>query len=185
MEIFTFGPDGKLGGMADDGLTDRERVFVSARLQGASGNQARQVAGYSSSAMGTYLGNDERVRRALQGAAIDAGVTPQKAAEKLRALMDAERTELSRDGDPVNLGPDNRTQHAALDTYYKMMGAYPNPRIDVNTGTQNVLVIDSARSPLAALDPFGSPSIEGEGRELEALGDAELGIAPEDDFLIG
>ena len=135
--------------------------------------------------MGTYLGNDERVRRALQGAAIDAGVTPEKAAEKLRALLDAERTELSRDGDPVNLGPDNRTQHAALDTYYKMMGAYPNPRLEVNTGTQNVLVIDSARSPLAALDPFGSPSIEGESRELEANYNPESGIAPEDDFLIG
>ena len=176
--------------MGDDGLTDRERTFVSARLQGASGNQARKVAGYSSSAMGTYLGNDERVRRALQGAALDAGVTPEKAAEKLRALLDAERTELSRDGDPVNLGPDNRAQLQALDTYIKMMGGYPNPRIDVNTGTQNVLVIDSARSPLAALDPFGSPSIEGEARELASIDLApeynpESGIAPEDDFVIG
>lgn len=146
---------------------------------------ARKAAGYRSESAITRLNNDERVREAMRQALIGAGLSPDFAAQRLRAMLEAERFELSRDGSPVHLGPDNRAINQAIDTYMKVMGAYPNPRIDVNTGNQNVLVIRSDQSPIAALDPFGAPAIDAETVELPALGNPELGIAPEDDFLIG
>ena len=173
----------------DRPLSDREQAFVSAKLQGASNDAARKAAGYSSSNTGLRLGNDERMRVALQAAAIDAGLSPMAAAHKLRALLDAERFELSRDGSAVPLGPDNRAQLGAVELLYKLMGGMPNPRIDVSAGNQQVVVIHASRDPLAALDPFSAPPvIEGEtvGETVDLTGfhNPNGDIPIEDDFLI-
>lgn len=132
------------------------------------------------------------MRESLKLAALKAGLTTERIAEKLQALADAQRFELSRNGDPVHLGPDNRAQLQAMDIVIKMLGGYPNPRLEVNTGTQNVLVIDSARHPLAAMDPF-SVSVEAPVAAVEAelpampepAWNPSSGVAQEDDFLVG
>jgi hypothetical protein len=84
-----------------------------------------------------------------------------------------------------------------MDIVIKMLGGYPKNGVDVDLSTQNVLVIDSARSPLAALDPFSGAGtvIEGEVSEPSAPPSSSSspvvaynpdgGIPPEDDFQIG
>lgn len=168
----------------DRPLSDRENAFLSAKLQGASNDAARKAAGYSSSNSGLRLGNDERMRQALQAAAIDVGLSPMAAARKLLALTDAERFELSRDGSAVPLGPDNRTQLGAVELLYKLMGGMPNPRLDVTAGNQQVVVIHASRDPLAALDPFAPTVIEGEATDLTGFHNPDGDIPIEDDFLI-
>lgn len=171
--------------MRDQGLTDQQIAFAEGIVAGKLPHQAAIAAGYQSRSAGSRLMSDEKVRDALKLAAFRAGLTVDRLAEKLHALVEAQRFELSRDGAAVHLGPDNRAQLQAIDIAVKLLGGYPNPRIDVNTGNQNVLVIRSDQSPIAALDPFGAPAIDAETVELPALGNPELGIAPEDDFLIG
>jgi len=77
--------------------------------------------------------------------------------DKAKELLEAQQFALTRDGEVKHLGPDNLAQSRTLDQLFRAADMYPNPRIDVELGTQNVLVIDSARSPLAALDPFNDP----------------------------
>ena len=154
-----------------------------------SANQARIAAGYSSSSASTRLMADERVREEIKLATLRAGGTFAKAAEKLIALWDAEQYGLTREGERTYIGPDNRSQVQAVELYLKMMGAMPNPRLEIDQSTQNVLVIDSARSPLAALDPFSGTVIEGEvsepAPEPAIAYNPGSGIPIEDDFQIG
>lgn len=154
-------------------------------LSGQSANQARIAAGYSSSSASTRLMADERVREEIKLATLKAGGTFAKAAEKLIALWDAEQYGLTRDGERTYIGPDNRSQVQAVELYLKMMGAMPNPRLEIDQSTQNVLVIDSARSPLAALDPFSGTVVEPESVQELPSYNPDGGIPPEDDFQIG
>lgn len=171
--------------MNPEPLEPRKLAFIREVANGKTPTQAAYAVGYSSTGAGSRLMADDRVREAWKQAVIEKWGTVGDIVEDVYAGARAERIELDKLGDEHNLGPDWHARAKYHDMVLKSMGMYPNPRLDVQVGTQNVLVIDSARSPLAALDPFGSPSIEGESRELPALGDAELGIAPEDDFLIG
>jgi len=128
---------------------------------------------------------DERVREEIKLATLKAGGTFAKAAEKLIALWEAEQYGLTRDGERAYIGPDNRSQVQAVELYLKMMGAMPNPRLEIDQSTQNVLVIDSARSPLAALDPFSGTVVEAESVQELPSYNPDGGIPPEDDFQIG
>ena len=173
--------------MADRPLTEKQAAFAEGVARGLNPDQASQAAGYVSTSAGSRLLADERMRDALKEATLKAGLTTDRIAEKLHALVESQRYELDRFGNAVHLGPDNRSQIQATELVVKMLGGFPNPKLDVNLGTQNVLLIDSARSPLAALDPFGA-SVEAESvREIpgEASYNPDGGILPEDDFQIG
>lgn len=133
--------------------------------------------------------NDEAVRETWKRELLDEWGSVRAIVEDVRAGTRAERVELSREGEPVNLGPDHHARAKFLDMILKSMGMYPNPRLEIDQSTQNVLVIDSAKQPLAALDPFaGLPEVV----EAEAVTplpnpgwNPDGGIAQEDDFLIG
>ena len=175
--------------MTDKPLTEKQQAFALGLAEGLNPYQAGIRAGYRSTSGGAKALQDERVREALKASVMRAGLTVEKIGDKLASLSDAQRFELSRNGDPVHLGPDNRAQLQAMDIVIKMLGGYPNPRLEIDQSTQNVLVIDSAKQPLAALDPFAS--VEAESVEvLEAptqntAWNPDGGIAEEDDFLIG
>ena len=171
--------------MTDRPLTEKQLAFAEGVASGLNPYQASKAAGYVGSGNQTKMLADERMRDALKAAALKAGLSVDKIGQKLYTLANAQRFELSRDGTPVHLGDDSRSQLQAIDIAIKMLGGYPNPRLDVNLGTQNVLLIDSAKSPLAALDPFGT-SVEAESvREIPASYNPDGGILPEDDFQIG
>ncbi|MBK9077606.1 MAG: hypothetical protein IPL77_22040 [Flavobacteriales bacterium] len=169
-----------------------QSAFAEGVAAGKVPYQASLDAGYKSTSAASKMMADDRMRDALKAAAIRAGLTTERIGAKLQALADAQRFELSRDGSPVHLGPDNRAQLQAMDIVIKMLGGYPKNGVDVDLSTQNVLVIDSARSPLAALDPFSGTVIEGEVSEPSAPSSAPVvaynpdgGIPPEDDFQVG
>ena len=158
-------------------LNERHARFIEGVASGESARQAARNAGYRSTSMSTKLLEDERVRTALKRSAMAAGLDVTAIGERLRALADAQRYELSRDGSPVHLGPDNRAQLQALDIVIRMLGGYPNPRAEQHVSGQQVLIINGAVSPLAAMDPF-APAIE-------ERHDPDAGIPLEDDYLIG
>ena len=175
--------------MTEKPLTKKQIAFAQGIAEGKVPYQASLDAGYTSRSAASKLLADERMREALKAAAIRAGLTVERIGEKLSALSDAQRFELSRNGDPVHLGPDNRAQLQAMDIVIKMLGGYPNPRLEIDQSTQNVLVIDSAKQPLAALDPFASVEAESvqvlDAPSQKTDWNPDGGIAKEDDFLIG
>ena len=171
--------------MAENPLSERETAFLGQIATGKTPTQAAYAVGYKSSGQGSKLWGDDRIRDAWKEAVLGEWGSIAGIMEDVRAGTRAERIELSRDGTPVPLGPDHHARAKFVDMLLKSMGMYPNPRLDVNLGTQNVLLIDSAKSPLAALDPFGT-SVEAESvREIPADYNPEGGILPEDDFQIG
>lgn len=175
--------------MTDKPLTEKQEAFALGLAEGLNPYQAGIRAGYKSTSGGAKALQDERVREALKASVMRAGLTVEKIGDKLASLSDAQRFELSRNGDPVHLGPDNRAQLQAMDIVIKMLGGYPNPRLEIDQSTQNVLVIDSAKQPLAALDPFASVDAESvqvlDAPSQKTDWNPEGGIAKEDDFLIG
>ena len=141
---------------------------------------------------------DEAVRETWKRELLDEWGSVRAIVEDVRAGTRADRVELSREGEAVNLGPDHHARAKYLDMILKSMGMYPNPRLEIDQSTQNVLVIDSARSPLAALDPFSGTVIEGEVSEPSSASSSSSspsspalaynpdgGIPPEDDFQVG
>ena len=174
--------------MADRPLTPKQAAFAEGIADGKNPHQAALAAGYapggSAASVSSRLIQDERLRDALKVAAMKAGLTADRIGQKLHALSEAQRFELSRDGSPVHLGPDNRAQLQAMDIVIKMLGGYPNPRLDVTTGNQQVVVIHASRDPLAALDPFAPTVIEGEAVDLTGFHNPDGDIPIEDDFLI-
>lgn len=175
--------------MTDKPLTEKQEAFALGLAEGLNPYQAGIRAGYKSTSGGAKALQDERVREALKASVMRAGLTVEKIGDKLASLSDAQRFELSRNGDPVHLGPDNRAQLQAMDIVIKMLGGYPNPRLEIDQSTQNVLVIDSAKQPLAALDPFASVDAESvqvlDAPSQKTDWNPDGGIAKEDDFLIG
>ena len=175
--------------MTDKPLTEKQEAFALGLAEGLNPYQAGIRAGYKSTSGGAKALQDERVREALKASVMRAGLTVEKIGDKLASLSDAQRFELSRNGDPVHLGPDNRAQLQAMDIVIKMLGGYPNPRLEIDQSTQNVLVIDSAKQPLAALDPFASVEAESvqvlDAPSQKTDWNPDGGIAKEDDFLIG
>ena len=171
--------------MTDKPLSEREIAFLGGVASGQTPTQAAYSAGYKSSGQGSKLWADDRIRDEWKRELLDEWGSVRAIVEDVRAGTRAERVELTKDGTPVNLGPDHHARAKFVDMLLKSMGMYPNPRLDVNLGTQNVLLIDSAKSPLAALDPFGA-SVEAESvREIPSGFNPDGGIPIEDDFQIG
>lgn len=144
-----------------DNVTPKQRELVHGVLGGKTLAQATIDAGYVSKAPGK-LGS-ENLRKPdtlayMRKCLSEAGLTPETIASKLtQGINEANQYALSRDGIAVTLGPDWHARAKMLDMAMKAQGGYPDPRIEQNVGTQNVLVIRPEQSPLAALDPFSQP----------------------------
>ena len=157
----------------EDKVTTRERALVHGVLQGKSQAQAAVDAGYVSKSPGKMASEALQrpdVRAYARKCLESAGLTPEYGAQKLKEAIDtAMQYGLSKDGRPVTLGPDHRTRLQGLDQLWKIAGAYPDPKADINVNGQNVLVIDRSQSPLAALDPF-TPTVESESGTMGSKG---------------
>lgn len=146
-------------------LTPKQSEFVRLMANGASGREAARAIGYKGSGQGSKLLADENLRNALKLAAIEMGNTPEAIGITLREAREANRVELDREGNPVDLGPDHPSRIKATDVLVRLMGGYPNPRADLDLNAQNVLVI-RADQALAASDPFSAVASETEGVEV-------------------
>ena len=151
----------------------REDRFIGELLAGKDQGQAALDAGYggnlnsASVTASRKLGDPNfqlRVRERMfeSGMGIDFGI------DNLRALLKADTYGLGgREKDtPILVGPDSASRVKALDQYWRIVGAYPDPRADVQVNAAVTVVLRSADS--LAVDPFADgPAIDGEAREIE------------------
>lgn len=144
-----------------DHVTPKQRELVHGVLEGKTLAQATIDAGYVSKAPGKM--GSETLRKPdtlayMRKCLSEAGLTPEFASTHLKdGIENASSYGLARDGTPVKLGPDYHAKAKYLNMLMQSLGAFPDPRIEQNVGTQNVLVIRPEQSPLAALDPFSQP----------------------------
>lgn len=144
----------------DKPLKPRELKLVDGVASGLTQTEAAIRAGYpirSAKSEASRAMARPEMRAELARLMESKGLGQGPLLDKAKALLEVEKFAMTADGKVVNLGADGMTQQRVLDMLFKASDLYPNPRIDVELGTQNVLIIDSARSPLAALDPFNDP----------------------------
>ena len=146
--------------MTDRPLQPRELRLIDGVASGLNQTEAAIQAGYpprSARFEASRAMSRPEMREELARLMETKGLGTGPLLEKSKQLLDSEKFGLTADGRVVSLGPDAMTQQKTLDMLFRAGGLYPDPRLDIELGTQNVLIIDSARSPLAALDPFSVP----------------------------
>lgn len=134
-------------------LTPQKAEFVRQIANGVSPYAASLAVGATGKGTASRWLSDENLRNALKQAAIEQGNTPEDIGRTLREAREANRVELDRFGNPVDLGPDHPSRIKAADVAIKMLGGYPKPGADIDLHAQNVLVI-RAEQGLASSDPF-------------------------------
>lgn len=148
----------------------REERFVQGLLEGRTQKDAAIYAGYSpasaekraSEKMGSVSFRDK-----LREYALAQGIGVEYALGKLHNLMEARAVALGgKDKDQViEMGQDGTTQVKATDLYLKMMGAYPDPRLELNANIAATVIVRAG--DMLAPDPFSDgPPIDGEAREI-------------------
>jgi len=159
--------------MTDRPLKPRELRLIDGVASGLNQTEAAIQAGYpprSARFEASRAMSRPEMREELARLMETKGLGTGPLLEKSKQLLDSEKFGLTADGRVVSLGPDAMTQQKTLDMLFRAGGLYPDPRLDIELGTQNVLIIDSARSPLAALDPFSPPSSTTERRGIAIPG---------------
>lgn len=144
----------------DKPLKPRELKLVDGVASGLTQTEAAIRAGYpirSAKSEASRAMARPEMRAELARLMESKGLGQGSLLDKSKELLEAKKYGLTATGAVVDMGPDAMTQQKALDMLFRAADMYPNPRIDVELGTQNILIIDSARSPLAALDPFNDP----------------------------
>jgi hypothetical protein len=148
----------------------REERFAQGLLEGKTQTAAALDAGYSPSRAAQTASEkvkDVSFRQNLQAHALAQGIGVEYALKKLDQLMNARAVALGgKDKDQVfDIGWDGATQAKGTDMFLKVMGAYPDPRIDVQANIAATVIVRA--SDAIVPDPFSDgPPIEGESREI-------------------
>lgn len=159
-------------------LTMREQRFAQGLVEGKTQTQAALDAGWAPSHAAQTASEKMRdltFRQKLQAHALAQGIGIEYALKKLDQLMNAKAVALGgKDKDQViELGWDGATQAKGTDMFLKVMGAYPDPRLEVNANIAATVIVRS--TDMLAPDPFSEGAvIEGEAREVEGGTDALL-----------
>lgn len=130
-------------------LTPRQRRMVALKLSGLSTTDAALMAGYaqgSASRKSAVVIGSEALRKpdtaAYMRALADAiGLSDVAILRKLKEGMSANRVELSRDGSPVELGPDWQTRQKYIELALKAKGRMPDPRLEVTGNNGGAIVV--------------------------------------------
>ena len=154
-------------------LTMREERFAQGLLEGKTQRESAVIAGYSPASAETIASEKMRslsFRQNLQAHALAQGIGVEFALGKLQELVNADTLVLGgKDKDREYWVQDGATRSKGVDMFLKVMGAYPDPRADVNVSALTTVVLRSADS--LAVDPFAvagdGPAIDGEAREID------------------
>jgi len=141
----------------DKPLKPRELALIDGVASGLTQTEAAIRAGYpprSAKSEASRAMARPEMRAELAHLMESKGLGRGPLLDKSRELLDAKKYGLTAAGDVVDMGPDAMTQQKALDMLFRAADMYPNPRLDVELGNQQVVVIHASRDPLAALDPF-------------------------------
>ena len=151
----------------------REDVFIGGLLAGKDQGQAALDAGYGNSLNSAGVTasrklSDANFQARVRARMFESGMGIDFGIDNLRNLLNANTYALGgREKDtPLMVGPDSASRVKALDQYWKIVGAYPDPRADVNVSAAVTVVLRSADS--LAVDPFADGvTIDGEAREID------------------
>ena len=151
-------------------LSMREELFAQGLLEGKTQELAARDAGYSPASARTIASEKMRslsFRDRLQAHALAQGIGVEFALGKLQELVNADTLVLGgKDKDREYWVQDGATRSKGVDMFLKVMGAYPDPRADVNVSAAVTVVLRSADS--LAVDPFADGvTIDGEAREID------------------
>lgn len=148
----------------DGMLTPRQEAFAAHLLSGKNQKEAAIAAGYSekrAKVTSTEIMRDPNFREKLRELAHSKGLTADYAVDKLKGLIEAETVLLmGKEKDTPLAIPDGATRAKGMDMYLKVMGAYPDPRMDINANMVATVVVRSTEE--LGLDPFSADVIEGE-----------------------
>lgn len=119
-------------------LSDRQLRYMAARADGKTKEESVKLAGYKGDASPTQIEKSSNLRRALQIAMEQAGLTSEKLAEKIRAGVDAKKTNYySFQGRVVDekVSEDHEIQHKYVRTALEVRGDLSEGNeVNVNIG---------------------------------------------------
>jgi len=142
-------------------ITVRERKLIDGVMSGQSQTQAAIAAGYperSARVEASKVMNRPDIRNYWRARLCDAGLDDDSLARKLRSLVESQAVGMTKDGDVVPLGPDNHAQIKALEMAYKIVDAFPNPKLDVDLSMRGAIVVMRPEDGIAP-DPFAQPDV--------------------------
>lgn len=145
-------------------LTMRERRLAVGLMDGKTHVQAIKDAGYPETAHGWGQTAYDVLKkphvadymRALMDA---AGLSDMALVEKAKELMGATRTELDRNGDIRDMGPDGQTQFKALELAFRVRDRMPSTRHEVEHTVKGAIMLRTDEQWVP--DPFAE-IVEGE-----------------------
>lgn len=155
-------------------LTMREERFAQGLLEGKTQIQAAKDAGYAPTAAAVTASEKVRqpnFRTQLLARAHERGIGVDFALDSVLGLMKQEQLMLGgKDKDKEVWAPDGATRAKGTDMLLKALGAYPDPRLEVNANIAATVIVRS--TDMLAPDPFSEGAvIEGEAREVEGSTD--------------
>lgn len=148
----------------------REEALAAGLLAGKTQTQAAIDAGYSPARAGVTASEKVRdvgFRETLRALAQERGIDAGFAIDKLVGLINQNQVLLmGRDkSEPLEV-PDGATRAKGVDMLLKVLGAYPDPRMEVTGAVATVVV---RATEMMALDPFADV-VEGEVVEADRPG---------------
>ncbi len=153
-------------------LTMREERLVQGLLDGKTQTQAALDAGYGNGHPNhaAQTANkklaDSNFRQKLLARALERGIGIDYALDNLDRVIHVRRKGVTREGDVVDLGDDGNAQAKGVDMLLRMMGAYPDPRLEVDHNVRAQVVVLREQDVIEG-DPFAAV-VDGEARELDA-----------------
>lgn len=137
-----------------DGLTIRDRRLLSGVLSGKTVTAAGREVGFPSNAAASQRWQAPALRAAFVRCLAEIGLDEPGLAAKAKELLESMSHSMTKDGMVVELGPDNNARAKVFDSVLKAVGAYPDPRQDINVNTGTIVVLQP-EDQLAAGDLFG------------------------------
>lgn len=129
-------------------LSPRQKMLVAAKLRGMSTTDAAMLAGYSpkGSRQSAASAGSEALRNsntaAYMRALADAiGLSDVAILRRLKEGMAATRVELSRDGRPVELGPDWNARTKYIELALRAKGRMPDPKLELTGKDGGAIVV--------------------------------------------
>lgn len=144
------------------GLTETEKAVVSKVVGGKSVKAAAADAGVSENAAYRLMKRDE-ARAYMLAVMNQAEMDDVYLVDRLKEVIESERTGLTSDGVVVNMGPDWQNRNKALELAFKLRDRFPNPKVDVEVQHSGAVVLRA--EDLVGPDPFAEV-VEGEFKAL-------------------
>lgn len=129
------------------GLTIKQKRLVAAKLQGLNGVESAKFAGYNgqNNASLAVTANltvaKPAVASYMRALAEECGLSDRFLLKTLKNGLEAKRSELDKQGNVRDLGPDWLNRGRMLELALKVTGAFPDPRVALTGADGGAIVV--------------------------------------------